>query len=119
MLKALGLGARNLLACADNTRFSLRSFEDYENAAALYRQLEGYLEGWYACALSGASATTAQSADGADMRGLPEPRTATWAANELGRAAVTDGVERLASHFGNLAGSPSVWTRFTAISPSG
>lgn len=59
MLKALGLGARNLLACADNTRFSLRSFEDYENAAALYRQLEGYLEGWYACALSGASATTA------------------------------------------------------------
>lgn len=59
-----------------------------------------------------------QSADGADMRGLPETNAVTWGANELGRADLTDGVDRLASHFGNLAGGPSVWTHFTTISPS-
>lgn len=111
MLKVLRLGARNVLACADNTCLSLRNFEHYENAAALYRQLEGYLEGWYAYALSGASETTVQTAGGADARGLPEKSAVTWGANELGRAAIADGMGGLASHLGGLAEGPNVKIR--------
>lgn len=98
MLKLLKLCARNLLACADETRFSLGNIDQYESVVALYRQLHGYLDSYYWIALSGASGTTASPGTGG----------VTWGVNESGREALYGGSDKLASYFGSLTGNPNI-----------
>lgn len=98
MLKLLKLCARNLLACVEETRFSLGNIDQYESVAALYRQLHGYLDAYYWIALSGASDTTAP----------PGAGEVTWGVNESGREALYGGADRLGSSFGSLVGNPNI-----------
>lgn len=110
MLNVLGLCARNLLACSDRTDFSLLNFEQYESAIALYDQLEGYLEGCYAYALSGVFGARGQDAGDPGAQVPPGTGTVTWGVNELGRAALNDVADVLTACCGGVTGRPDVET---------
>ncbi len=107
MLKVLRLCASNFLACADTAHFALGNFNQYERATALYRQLVGYLEGWYAYALSGVSGVV-RGADGSDAGARPGMDTVTWGVNESGREALNSGTDKLTSYFAGLVGNQNI-----------
>lgn len=108
MLEVLKLCAHNFLACADTTHFHLQNFEQYESANELYRQLEGYLEGWYEYALSGVSGMAKSNIGITGAEDLPRTSAVTWGINEISRSYLNEGIDRLASYFANLTGNPNI-----------
>lgn len=107
MLKVLRLCARNLLAYADETRLALEDLEGCETSAEFYNQLRGKLEGYYTYALSGASRVLAHDGDGQGEGARPSTGAVTWGVNEFSRAVLFGGADRIAEHYGELAGIPS------------
>lgn len=84
MVKVLKLNVRNFLACAGKTRFALQGLEQYESAPALFGQLEGYFDGFYEVAFSGAASQDLR--EGADIQ--PSGESAQTKLNRYGGAFV-------------------------------